>query len=125
MFFSNLIFTVLILFVGAFISFVIIPFFGVKFCKGDDDLTGESLDSHVSMWDFIKEFPAWIWILSLLVFQACIIYTLNLWCSSLFDDCRWLLSLSRFFCFFAIIVYLILVNVTNDVGEIKWFKKKE
>lgn len=125
MFFSNLIFTVLILFVGAFVSFVVIPFFGVKFCKGDDDLTGESLDSHVSMWDFIKEFPTWIWILSLLVFQACVIYTLNLWCSSLFDGCRWLLSFSRFLCFFAIIVYLILVNVTNDVGEIKWFKKKE
>lgn len=122
---SNLIFTALILFVGAIVSFVIIPFFGAKFCKGDDDLTGESLESNISLWEFIKEFPVWIWILSLLVFQACIIYILNLWCPSLFDGLMWLLRISRFLGFFAIILYVTLLHVTNDYGEIKWFKKKK
>lgn len=47
---SDLILTVLVLFGGAFVSFVIIPFFGIKSFR-DDSTTqhGEDLNSNVSM----------------------------------------------------------------------------
>ncbi len=123
---SDLILTVLVLFGGAFVSFVISPFFGIKFFR-DDSTTqhGEDLNSNVSMWDFIKCFPAWLWLLSLLIFQACIVFTLNLWWPSLFDGFNWILSFSRFLLFFAVILYVTLVNVTDDFGKIKWFRKKK
>lgn len=122
---SNLILTVLVLSVGAFISFVIIPFFGVKFFRDDSTAQhGEDLDSNVSMWDLVKCFPVWLWGLSLMVFQACVIFVIHLWWPSLFDGLEWLLSFSRFLLFFAIILYIILVNITDDFGKIKQIGKK-
>lgn len=122
----NFIFTVLILFLGAYISFAVIPLFGVMFLKDDSESQhGEDLNSDVSLWDFIKIFPVWLLALSLLVFQACVVFVIHLWLPSLFDGCEWILRLSIFLGFFAIILYVILINIVDDFGKIKWFKKKK
>ena len=122
----NLVLTVILLFLGAYISFAVIPLFGAMFFKDDSTAQhGEDLNSDISLWDFIKCFPVWLWILSLLVFQAFIVYILKLWCPFLFYNYVWILRLSWFLGFFAIILYVILINIVDDYGKIKWFKKKK
>ncbi len=118
----KLIFTVLLLFMGV-ICAVSIPFFGVKFCRESKYPHGEDLDSKTTFKDLFNEFPLWIWIISLLVFLGFITGILNLWCPSLLPNSVW--SLSRFVGFFALFFYIILVNVTDDYGKIKWFGKRK
>lgn len=122
----NLVLTVLLLFLGAYISFAVIPLFGAMFFKDDSESQhGEDLNSDISLLNFIKCFPVWFWVLALLVFQAFIVSIIKLWCPYLFYNYVWILRLSWFLGFFAIILYVILVNIVDDYGKIKWFKKKK
>ena len=123
---GNFIFSVLLLFIGV-LFIVCIPFFGIKFCREDSEYPhGEDLrtiDNKTAFKDLLKGFPLWIWIICFFVFQGAITSILYIWCPSLLSRNVW--SFLRFLAIFALFVYIILLNVTDDEGKIKSFKKSK
>jgi hypothetical protein len=120
----DVIYSALLLLAGCIMA-VIIPFFGIKFCKNSGKLEVDATWKEF-LWQLVKEYPVGIWILSFLAFQPAIVHIVNTWIPSLWTsiNCEWIPQISDFIAIVTVTIFVVLLKITDDNGKLK-FKKSE
>ena len=105
---------------------VIIPLFGIKFCRDDEQLpTNATWKDIVSQ--LVSGYPFWLWILTFLVFQPCIVHIVDIWIPSAWINihCEWISQITDFVAMVTFATFAILLKITDENGKLKPFKKSE
>ena len=119
----NIIYSTLIILFGCGVAACLL-FFGVKFCKDDEKLPDEVTWKDI-VYQLVKGYPFWIWLLAFLVFQPAIIHVVTAWSPTIWTTCEWIPQLSDFIAFITIVFYVILINITDEYGRIKFLHKSK
>jgi hypothetical protein len=119
----NFIYSALILFV-AFVVVVVILLFGVKFCKDGGELSANPSWKEILL-QLLRGYPFWLWMISFLAAQPSIFHILNTWNLTIWIPYKWIPELSSFIGFITIVFYVVLINITDDNGRIKIFRKSK
>ena len=119
----NVIFSTLLLIVGC-VAALCVLFFGVKFCKDNWNLPDDATWKDV-LWELMKSYPLWMWILAFLVFQPCIIHIITVWKPTLWASYGLDPSTSDFIGFITIVFYVLLVKITDESGRFKFLHKSK
>ena len=119
----NIIYSALVLFV-AFVVVAAVLLFGVKFCRNCGELEADPSWKEILL-QLLKGYPFWLWIIAFLASQPAIHHILSTWTPSIWSTCGWIPNLSSFIGFITIVFYVILINITDDDGRLKNFRKSK
>ncbi len=117
----NVIYSTLIFLFGCSVVAVFL-FFGIKFCSDNWDIPNGGTWKTV-LWQLIKSYPLWIWILALLVFQPAIVHIISVWNPRIWISYKSIPQISDFIGFITVIFYIILINITDEDGKIRFLRK--
>ena len=117
----NFIYSILVLLFGSAVA-IIVLLFGVKFCGNCGELEANPSWKDILL-QLVRGYPFWVWMIVLMVFQPAIIHIINAWDPSILSPYGWILNLSNLIAFISLVIYIIIVKITDSNGRFKKIKE--